>query len=87
MGEVYRAHEGCLAGQLLHYFDPQTARGSAMRAPQPEQISRRLPRLSRTHSFKVLAFSSISYRVARSTQNLGPIIASQPASLPKEPLL
>ena len=34
--------------------------GSEMRALQPEQISRRFPRLRRTHSFEVLAFSSIS---------------------------
>ena len=37
-----------------------TSAGSAIRAPQPEQISLRLPRFRRTHSFNVLAFSSIS---------------------------
>ncbi len=39
-----------------------TSAGSAILRPQPEQISRRLPRFRRTHSFNVLAFSSISWR-------------------------
>lgn len=34
--------------------------GSAILRPQPEQISLRFPRFRLTHSFKVLAFSSIS---------------------------
>ena len=39
-----------------------TSAGSAILCPHPEQVNRRLPRFRGTHSFNVLAFSSISCR-------------------------